>query len=845
MFTAQQLFEILVNKDDASLRADGQPSNRAATLLYALWEGYRDERPRNQPELDFANALDRMMDTSESSAGFLKGVPNAENIFASTFGRFVDDFRRAYDALPKEIKEQEKIDQIAVEVEALSARKAEEAEKAASEIKEEVKEEIKEEAPEETGVIEEGPPEEEAEKDQLETNEAASEIKEEVQEEIEEEAPEETGVIEEKPLEGAEKEQPETNEAASAVKEDNREKIKEKYKATMDVIEEAPEEEVDQEQLEPEKDASIIKEEVEEEIKKGAPEETGVIEEGPAEEEADKEQLETNEAASAVKEDNREKIKEKHKATMDVIEEAPAEEEVDQEQPEINEAASAVKETGSQAQNGSESDGQKLNEPEQSVKTPKDRFEEEMRNLTELFYTEYERYHLYKEKESAARNGDNAEEISKNASEREKAEKRLKDDLATIVVMDQLRQYENWNAALNRSELNKRKEELRGTNSFGTLWGFVDKIKLGMASLVRSLRSFTSADLADRLVKAEETVTERREQAAAAVSQTEMQKPEAKETFDKLSKELAESTAKIFETVIQLRDETHPWQQEGSPLSAEELKDLVAVNNENLKANIAALVAMDNFRAAGKFEAAADPDQLESATNKILESTGIETVMTAILSTMGEEGPKNLTDLFQRIDRRELSDLFAGVEKPALNGQTQKNEEKAQGPEKKPVNENKEQGPEKKPENRELTEADSPIRRFQAGLKKLQEEVKAYDSGKARLNIAESRKGILKLLALREMGADQNIGPNTPVSDQEVRDRMHAILQKKGDGHSLYRAVYDCLKSEYKIGKVVAAIQGGEPTKEFRSKLMNAAELKPKEKETKKEASVGPNPVKQ
>ena len=767
MFTAQQLFEILVNKDDASLRADGQPSNRAATLLYALWEGYRDERPRNQPELDFANALDRMMDTSESSAGFLKGVPNAENIFASTFGRFVDDFRRAYDALPKEIKEQEKIDQIAVEVEALSARKAEEAEKAASKTEEEVKEEIKEEAPEDKDAAAKNPPEE-----------------------------------------------------------------------------------VGENQLENEKDAPIIEEEVIEEGKEGAPEETGVIEEGPAEEEVDKEQLETNEAASAVKEDNREKIKEKYKATMDVIEEAPEEEEVDKKQPEINEAASAVKETGSQAQNGSESDSQKLNEPEQSVKTPKDRFEEEMRNLTELFFTEYERYHLYKEKESAARNGDNAEEISKNASEREKAEKRLKDDLATIVVMDQLRQNEKWDTALDRSELNKRKEELRGTNSFGTLWGFVDKIKLGMASLVRSLRSFTSADLADRLVKAEETVTERREQAAAvqgaqAVSQTEMQKPEAKETFDKLSKELAESTAKIFETVIQLRDETHPWQQEGSPLSAEELKDLVAVNNENLKANIAALVAMDNFRAAGKFEAAADPDQLESATNKILESTGIETFMTAILSPMGEEGPKNLTNLFQRIDRRELSDLFAGVEKPALNGQTQKNEEKAQEPEKKPETENKEQGPEKKPENRELTEADSPIRRFQAELKKLQEDVKASESGQARLNIAESRKGVLKLLALREMGADQKIGPHTPVSDQEVRDRMHAILQKKGDGHSLYRAVYDCLKSEYKIGKVVAAIQGGEPTKEFRRKLMNAAELKPKEKETKKEASIGSNPVKQ
>ncbi len=176
--------------------------------------------------------------------------------------------------------------------------------------------------------------------------------------------------------------------------------------------------------------------------------------------------------------------------------------------------------------------------------------------------------------------------------------------------------------------------------------------------------------------------------------------------------------------------------------------------------------------------------------------------------------------------------MLASVEKPTLNRQNQENVKNTQGPE-------------KKQEDRELTEADSPTRRFQAELKKLQEEVKAYDSGKARLNIAESRKGILKLLALREMGADQNIGPNTPVSDQEVRDRMHAILQRQGDGHSLYRAVYDCLKSEYKIGKVVAAIQGGEPTKQFRSKLMNAAELKPKEKETKKETSVGPNPSKQ
>ena len=131
MFTARQLYAILVNKDDTGLWADGQPKNRAATLLYALWEGYRDRRPVNQSERDFASALDRMMDASESSAGFLKGVPGAEDIFASTFGGFVYDFRRAYDDLPNEIKEQDKINQIVAEVNALSARKAAEDEKAA------------------------------------------------------------------------------------------------------------------------------------------------------------------------------------------------------------------------------------------------------------------------------------------------------------------------------------------------------------------------------------------------------------------------------------------------------------------------------------------------------------------------------------------------------------------------------------------------------------------------------------------------------------------------------------------------------------------------------------------
>ena len=487
-----------------------------------------------------------------------------------------------------------------------------------------------------------------------------------------------------------------------------------------------------------------------------------------------------------------------------------------------------------QAQNTAEEEPQKREGSDNSVQKSeeealKHRFEEKMAQLAALFMDEYETYHQHKQSVLSGN--------AVNKPDMERSEKRLKDDLATLLVMDKLQREGKMAAALDQSKRNSEKERLTQTGKFSTFWNMVHREKRDIDGLENLFKSFVSAGLAQRLVQAAEALTERREQAAAvqgaqAVSQTEVQKPDAKETFDKLSKELAESTAQIFETVTQLRDGKHPWQKKDSPLSAEELKDLVAVNNEKLKANIAALVAMDHFRKNGKLEAAADPDQLEETTNKILDGEGIDNAMAILLVNVGRKAPKNLTDFFRQIHRPELSELLASVEKPTLNRQNQENVKNTQGPE-------------KKQEDRELTEADSPTRRFQAGLKKLQEEVKAYDSGKARLNIAESRKGVLKLLALREMGADQNIGPNTPVSDQEVRDRMHAILQKKGDGHSLYRAVYDCLKSEYKIGKVVAAIQGGEPTKEFRSKLMNAAELKPKEKETKKEASVGPNPVKQ
>ena len=102
MLTAEQLYEIIARKKNAGIGQGGQPEDRAAEKLYSLWDHYRKKNNPGIDELEFAYALNQMMEKAER---VIDGGSNKE-LFLTVLKSEVNGFRATYENLPESIRKQ-------------------------------------------------------------------------------------------------------------------------------------------------------------------------------------------------------------------------------------------------------------------------------------------------------------------------------------------------------------------------------------------------------------------------------------------------------------------------------------------------------------------------------------------------------------------------------------------------------------------------------------------------------------------------------------------------------------------------------------------------------------------
>ena len=320
----------------------------------------------------------------------------------------------------------------------------------------------------------------------------------------------------------------------------------------------------------------------------------------------------------------------------------------------------------------------------------------------------------------------------------------------------------------------------------------------------------------------------------------------------------------------------------------EQQSEAYAGSREELKADLAALLAMDNFRRKGEYAVLSDPHRLKAETDRVLQSKRLETAMESLAP--GKGGGKTLTEVFRGLNRKTLSQKLAALENVPEKDRTESREQEPGGPEsgkteekpEEPVDEKKE--PEKAeeagseklgdqgaqaeepvfPEEPVIPEEplrksapehprwrtvpeepqrksvpaegkgaadqyspDCPIMRFQAKLQELREDIKMSTvSPLYELDVTQCRVGLARLFALRDMGKTD---PLSPVTDDQVKARVHHIYHTKGNPEfKLYQDIdKKILSGDTRVFKrVVGAITGEESSKEFAQTVSKASRIK-------------------
>ena len=120
----------------------------------------------------------------------------------------------------------------------------------------------------------------------------------------------------------------------------------------------------------------------------------------------------------------------------------------------------------------------------------------------------------------------------------------------------------------------------------------------------------------------------------------------------------------------------------------------------------------------------------------------------------------------------------------------------------------------------------SPVERFQTKLNKLKTDVYNFENALGDLDIRASRRDMLELFALRELGKEGN--PSEAVTDEQVRNRMQKIMSSKfGEDDFLYQYVVEHSLSEEKIELAAETIKGNDPN--MRENLQKAFGFRVKE----------------
>ena len=388
----------------------------------------------------------------------------------------------------------------------------------------------------------------------------------------------------------------------------------------------------------------------------------------------------------------------------------------------------------------------------------------------------------------------------------------LEKDLASILAMDNLRKTEGLKAALDPAKRKKERDAVRKQADFQAAFkktALKPSSAEGLSSVFRDIDRHDLAEYVASTVK--ETPALREAQQAA------------EKDLQRDLRILAESAYYSYEAVRQLRDGIHPAQQDPM-MTDEDLDAMKKANLENLKASVATLLAMDEFRKMGDFVSATDPELLQAASDWVME-TGGETLDTevAAMATKAGDTP-DLRAMFKKMKRPELSKQIAEAKESVLQREKQEVQAGETEPEKTAETQTE-------PDTRGYSPY-SPVMRFKAKLKELKAAAgdELSDSPLYEIDGDAFQQGLKELFALRDLAAK---APLTPVTDEQVRERERLIMSGKASDSKFYQAVLR-IQSTRRLAKVVDAIQGGEPLKQFKEIVKKAAGLQTvKEKQEK------------
>ena len=401
-----------------------------------------------------------------------------------------------------------------------------------------------------------------------------------------------------------------------------------------------------------------------------------------------------------------------------------------------------------------------------------------------------------------------------------KNKENLRTCIVTLTAMDNLRRAGDYVSATDPQKLEEATDRLmqEKAESFDIVVQALSS-KAGEQDLSILFRDpmVNKPELADLVADAEKSVEQK-----------------TKAAFDEDYEALAKQTVRLKENLDQLREGDPEAQQNGKAYT-EKLEDL--------KLNLASLIAMDNFRRKGRYEVLSDPRRLKAETDKIMRSKSMETALASLAPAKGVG--KSLEEVTRGILKRgtlskTLAALGGGIPRQPGSTEKKKPETEATGQEK-PQKAPQTTEPEKtgtmprresapvgtiRPSKLKLS-TDSPLLRFQAKLEELRESLKTEkESILYELDTAQCRRDLRYLFALRDMGKTD---PYTPVTDDQVKARAKEMYAAKDDPeYQLYQKVDSRIKngSISTFRAVVGAIKGNEKGEEFASVVSKAANIK-------------------
>ena len=381
----------------------------------------------------------------------------------------------------------------------------------------------------------------------------------------------------------------------------------------------------------------------------------------------------------------------------------------------------------------------------------------------------------------------------------------LKNDLASLLALDNLRKKGDLKAALDPNRRKEETEKVKKSVEFSLAWAFVEQRAVDADGLSKAFGDLGRTDLARRVAPAAE----------AAAAREELDKGKEQEylrDFQRDFQEVAEGAVRAYAALRKILDGTEPSLGELAPKDQQALRESY---EDNVRSRLAVLVVMDDFRRNGDLASAADRERVDAAAEQFMEENaeGLDKAMQSLTGA----GDIDLESVFRRSKRPELA-LLMGVAKSSIERQARQAGPAGPG---EVLEQGKAVSPSSSPEG--------PLARLRAKLS----ELKNTDS-RARMDTRRLHQELRTLFALRALS---RIDPTTPVTEDQVRSKELQMVTEKGEEAKLCRGVLR-VKDRFRLERVADVLRGDESQEEFIRNVSEAAGLRkaPKQKKTEQEA---------